>query len=228
MKNLVNLSVFSILIFSSILYSCTKDDSGNIVKDADGNVYTSVTIGTQVWMVENLKTTKYRNGDPIPNVTDLHQWANITTGAYTWYDNDISNKNPHGALYNWFAVNDNRHIAPEGWHVPTYDDWAKLIEFLGGNDVAGGKLKENGFDYWESPNTGATDEKGFAGLGSGSATAFGTIKVFSSLNLFCAWWSTTECDNFQANKLHLHYDASYAWLETGIKIDGFSVRCIKD
>ena len=103
-----------------LINSCSKDEAENnpaSITDKDGNVYTSVTIGTQVWMVENLKTTKYNDGTPIPNVTDNTEWSNLTTPAYCWYDNDITKKNPYGALYNGYAVRTGK-LCPTGWHVP--------------------------------------------------------------------------------------------------------------
>ena len=123
------------------------------VTDIDGNVYQTVTIGTQEWMAENLKVTHYRNGDPIQLVTDDSSWSNLSTGAYCDYDNDGDNVAVYGRLYNWFAVNDSRAIAPAGWHVATAADWQTLIDILGGDAVAGGKMKEAGTAHWLAPNT---------------------------------------------------------------------------
>jgi uncharacterized protein (TIGR02145 family) len=152
---------------NQVTFKTTTDVETNTVTDIDGNIYHTVTIGTQVWMVENLKTTKYRNGDPIPNVTG-NAWAALTTGAYCWYNNDAATyKATYGALYNWYAVADSRNIAPTGWHVPTDAEWTTLTTFLGGESVAGGKLKETGTNHWTSPNTGATNETGFTALPGG-------------------------------------------------------------
>src|SRR5665647_3709784 len=129
-----------------LLNNCKKeattdpDQTSGTVTDIDGNVYHTVTIGTQVWMVENLKTTKYRNGDPIPNVTDNIAWGALTTGAYCNYNNDTNNSITYGRLYNWYAAN-NRNIAPSGWHVPTVAEWTILITYVGGKSVGGDKLK---------------------------------------------------------------------------------------
>jgi len=222
-----NLLIHQILMLAIIVFSgCEKKEDK--VTDIDGNVYRTINIGTQTWMVENLKTTRYRNGDPIPNVTDLKQWENITTGAYAWYENDNSNKDPHGALYNWFAVNDNRHIAPEGWHIPTTDDCIELINYLGGKDLAGGKLKETGYIYWDSPNTGATNETGFTALGSGYASGYMGGGHFSLIKIWFGFWSSTEYNNIAADRLSLDYSNSRANLDQGFKINGMSVRCIKD
>ena len=131
--------------------------------DIDGNVYHAVVIGTQTWMVENLKTTKYSNGDPIPTAV-----TSLTPGAYCMYNNDaVTYKADYGALYNWYAVADSRNIAPAGWHVPTKTDWTTLTDYLGGESVASGKLKENGSSHWLTPNTGATNSSGFTALPGG-------------------------------------------------------------
>ncbi len=122
--------LFFVLIFPLALKAQTT------VTDIDGNVYRTVKIGTQVWMAENLKTTKYRNGDPIANVTNGASWKALTTGAYCWYNNDAENKVTYGGLYNWFVVADSRKIAPTGWHVPTDAEWTVLTDFLGGLKVA--------------------------------------------------------------------------------------------
>lgn len=148
------------------------------VIDIDGNVYQIVTIGTQVWMAENLKVTHYRNGDVIPNVTDGPTWAGLTTGAYCEYDNNVASVATYGRLYNWYAAVDTRNIAPDGWHVPSDEEWKQLETYLGmsqaeadaiglrGSDE-GGMLKETGTSHWDSPNTGATNESGFTALPGG-------------------------------------------------------------
>lgn len=132
-------------VFLMLGNSCKKDNSINYlpttVSDADGNVYHTIAIGPQIWMAENLKTTKFRNGDPIPNITDVTAWENLTSGAYCYYRNDIVNITTFGMLYNWYAVNDSRNIAPTGWHVPSDAEWSTLRSWLGGVTVAGGKLK---------------------------------------------------------------------------------------
>jgi len=139
--------------------SFTALPASETVTDADGNTYNTVTIGTQVWMKENLKTTKYADGTAVANVTDNTAWT--TAGAaYAWYDNNISNKATYGALYNWYAVdpasNGNKNLCPTGWHVPSDAEWTSLTTNLGGESVAGGKLKEDGTSNWLTPNTGAT------------------------------------------------------------------------
>lgn len=134
-----------------ILLSCNKNDNISVVKkevkDFDGNVYDTVVIGTQVWLVQDLKVTHYQNGDPIPNVTDGTNWSSLTSGAYCDYDNAPSNSTIYGKLYNWFTVRDSRNICPSGWHVPTDAEWETLINHLGGSEVAGCKLKEQGTEH---------------------------------------------------------------------------------
>ena len=152
--------------FILLISSCSNNNIVNpaptplTATDIDGNVYHTVTIGTQIWMVENLKTTRYNDGSPIPFVTDSSSWSNLTTPGYCWYNNDTTNKNTYGALYNWFAVNTGK-LAPTGWHVPTDDEWTTLTTYLGGESIAGGKLKETGTTHWRTPNAGATNEIGF-------------------------------------------------------------------
>jgi len=141
-----------------------QDNNNNTETDYDGNVYHTVTIGTQIWMVENLKTTHYRNGDPIPNVPDNTQWSNLTTSAYCNYNNDANNAKTYGLLYNWYAAINSLNICPVGWHVPSANEWKKLETYMGGVGVAGGKMKEAGTTHWISPNTKAGNSSGFSGL----------------------------------------------------------------
>jgi len=143
------------------------------VTDIDGNEYATIQIGTQVWMAENLRTTKYCNGDPIPNVTDSLQWVNLATGAWAHNNNYSQYENLYGKLYNWYAVDDSRNICPCNWHVPTDAEWTTLIDYLGGEGVAGGKMKSTGTQYWLSPNTDATNESGFSGLPGGTVNPVG-------------------------------------------------------
>ena len=196
------------------------------VTDIDGNVYSTVVIGTQVWMVENLKATRYRNADLIQNITDSTQWnMYLNTGAYCNYRNDISYANTYGHLYNWYAVNDSRNIAPAGWHVPSNVEWTTLTSFLGSN-VAGGKLKEAGTVHWASPNTGATNETGFTALPGGYREGF--YGTFEWITNYLYSWSSTEVDESNAWFGLMGYN--FGDLSEGIyeKIFGFSVRCMKD
>jgi uncharacterized protein (TIGR02145 family) len=144
-------------------------ENGSIVKDIDNNIYHTIIIGNQAWLVENLKSSKYRNGDVILNFTDTAKWAwqNKTTGAYSNYNNDTTISKIYGKLYNWYAVNEARGFCPVGWHVPSDVEWKELIDFLGGETIAGNKLLESGTSHWRAPNTGATNTSGFTALPAG-------------------------------------------------------------
>lgn len=202
-----------------------------IVTDVDLNVYNTVTIGTQTWMMENLRTTKYNDNTPIPLVTDNNSWIALTTPGYCWYQNNESSyKINYGALYNWYVVdsesNGGKNICPAGWHVPTDAEWTTLITFLGGEAVAGGKLKEIGTNYWSSPNDGANNETGFSALPSGNRDLAGD---YIGLHSNCIWWSATEEDvSTYAWRVYLDYSFRNADRGVGYKRGGFSVRCLKN
>lgn len=218
-------SLWIMSILSLLLVGCKKDDtknSDNTIKDIDGNVYHTVTIGTQVWTVENLKVTKYNDGAPIPNITDENQWRNLNNGAYCNYENLESYISTYGRLYNWHAVNTGK-LAPTGWHVPTESDWEALIAFLGGDGIAGGKLKATG-SSWASPNTAATNESGFTGLPGGYRESGG---AFSSCGEIGRWWSATNADIYPCSVL-LSFDNSVADIEVSFIGAGRSIRCVKD
>ena len=197
------------------------------VTDVDGNVYNTVAIGTQIWMSENLKTTKYSNGDPIPNVYDTAAWRLLSSGAYCNYNNDAIYGAKFGRLYNWLAVKDDRKIAPAGWHVPSDNEWNTLKNNTGG-DVAGGNLKATGTQYWQSPNTGATNQSGFSALPVGSRA--GSIYCVANENAF--WWSSTPyytwLHELCLNAFCVFYNDSGLGGTGPDKTNGFSIRCIKD
>jgi uncharacterized protein (TIGR02145 family) len=196
--------------------------------DQNGNTYKTITIGTQTWMAENLRVTKYRNGDPIPNVTDNTAWATLTTGAYCNWVN-TANKDDiasYGRLYNWYAASDSRNIAPLGWHLPTDAEWTTLITYLGGETVAGGKMKETCSTLWYSPNTGATNESGFTALPSGFR--YNSDGVFDYLGSFGNWWSSTAYLTFYARSRFVYYDQTKCLRNYNSKPFGFAVRLIKD
>ncbi len=196
------------------------------VTDIDGNVYSTVTIGTQVWMVENLATTRCRDGSPISNVPAGTAWAGLGTGAYCDYGNVSGNATTYGRLYNWYAVNDARGIAPTGWHVATDAEWTIVTEPLGGDGVAGGKLKEAGAVHWLSPNVGATNEAGFIALPGGYRAEDGT---FFGSRFLGSWWSSTESGASDAWARGIFSDAIV--VDRGgyySKRVGFSVRCVRD
>ena len=200
------------------------------------------TIGTQVWSTNNLEVTTYRDGTPIPQVTDPAAWANLTTGAWCYYNHISANGVTYGKLYNWYAVagihdNDpntpNKILAPSGWRIPTYGEWTTLINYLdpaanGGQsfpNVAGGKMKETGTLRWVSPNTGANNQSGFSGLPGG---AFGGNTTFYGIGTNGNWWSLSELNTVNAWYVYINYDNTNAASNLASKTLGFSVRCIRN
>jgi len=219
-KDLVTKSFFTLIVPVSLPH----------IQDIDGNVYTYVTIGTQQWIVENLKTVHYADGTTIPNITDPVLWDDDISGAYCWLQNNIENKDVHGGLYNWYAVNNIHGLAIDGWRVPSETDLDILITFLGGSLVAGGKLKEVGLTHWLTPNMGATDEYGFRArgsgykvYGSGFGAGFGYILELSLV------WSSTESNVDDAVYRYLgYYDSTVTGGSPNSKHQGFSVRLMRD
>jgi len=193
--------------------------------DADGNIYSTVNIGTQLWMAENLKTTKYNDGTDIPLVTDNTEWSDLNTPGYCWYNNDMGTYgDTYGALYNWYAVNTGI-LCPDGWHVPADEEWTTLIDYLGGESIAGGKLKEEGIIHWESPNTGATNESGFTALPGGYRSNMGFFVLIGTNGIL---WSSTPYQSNNGRNCGLTHNSSSVYQGSAMKIYGFSVRCIAD
>ena len=182
-------------------------------------------------MAENLRTTHYRNGDAIPNVTDNTAWNGLTTGAYCWYNNDeASYKMLYGALYNWYTGNDSRNLCPTGWHVPTDTEWTTLTTLLGNLSTGGGKMKstgtlEAGTGLWSAPNTGATNESGFSALPGGIRDATGT---FINISEAANWWSATQSSTNYAWYRHASYNQASVSRGNLSKTFGYSLRCVKD
>jgi uncharacterized protein (TIGR02145 family) len=192
----------------------------------NGYSYSSIVLGNgQEWMAENLRTTSYANGDPIPNVTIGIEWGRLTTGAWVHYNNDSLYENPYGKLYNWYTVNDSRNVCPTGWHVPSDAEWTVLSDYLGGESVAGGKMKSTGTQYWLSPNQYATNESGFSGLpGGGRIDAF----PFEYIGAVGDWWSSTDTGGGAAFTRALFCDWGGINNSTDPKQYGNSVRCLRD
>lgn len=225
----IKLVLFSFVL--TLVIACSKANdpvSGATVTDVDGNVYKTVVIGTQTWMAENLRTTRYRDSTLITNLPDTTKWAALTTGARCKY---FSKSVPtdtlkYGYLYNWYAASNVHNIAPKGWHVPSDAEWTKLTNYLGGAIAAGGKLKDSSLLYWLSPNTGATNETGFTALPGGCLSA-GTFSLKGTMG-FC--WSSTSASTTTAMIRYLNYSAGS--LATGgigfLKANGYSIRCVKD
>jgi uncharacterized protein (TIGR02145 family) len=195
--------------------------------DIDGNVYNTTIMGDQVWMTQNLKTTRFYDNSKIPLIADNSTWAALSTPGYCWYANDeYANRPIFGALYNWFAVNTDK-LCPFGWHIPSEKEWVTLTYYLGGDSIASGKLKEVGADHWSSPNAGASNDFGFTALPGGYRTGL-AAGSFRTKKYYGWWWSATETDETGARARLMTYDVSEIAAGTGLKNNGYSVRCVKD
>lgn len=233
MKKMVYL-LAGILLF--LINNCDQEDPGSIlpvytgtVTDIDGNTYKTIKIGDQWWMTENLRTTRYRNGDSISFVSETYEWVNADTGAYCNYGNDTGYVKTFGRLYNWHAVNDSRNMAPTGWHVSSDEEWTILTAFLGGDSVAGGKIKESGYLHWASPNTGGTNESGFTAFAGGHRLGNASGAYFG-LGQYGNWWSSTSGDNgdSRAWSRELGYQHAKIFMNKQDMKYGYSVRCVKN
>jgi uncharacterized protein (TIGR02145 family) len=213
------------MLTNSFKNNDNKENSGTTVTDIDGNVYHTVKIGAQTWMVENLRTTRYNDGTAIPLVTDDTEWKKLTTPGYCWYDNDPATYgSTYGALYNWYAVNRGK-LCPTGWHVATDAEWTRLTNYLGGATVAGGKMKEAGLSHWESPNEGATNSSGFTALPGGSRYNDGS---FYKLAYYAYFWSSSQGGAPYAWDRSLYYYYENVDRYYVSKTRGFSCRCLQD
>jgi uncharacterized protein (TIGR02145 family) len=240
------LCIFPFMVMGFVLIltnSCKKDNNNDnttqnsgiifnskltygTVTDISGNVYKTITIGTQTWMAENLKVTRYRNGDSIPKISDGTAWSNLTTGAYCDYRNIVSNGTTYGKLYNWYSIMDSRNICPTGWHIPNDTEWEKLYAYLGGYEqTTSDKLRETGITHWAYINDGATNASGFTALPGGMRDYGG---IFTDIGQTCFLWSSTPAGDYY------NLDADYYYLDSGAnsgggsKKNGLSVRCLKD
>lgn len=239
------------ITFTTLQNSTAINLPGPNVTDIDGNTYNSVTNCGLTFTKQNLNVSKYSDGTPIPQVTDPSQWANLTTGAWCYYNNTTANGTTYGKLYNWYAVVGiynaasaanptlRKKLAPTGWHIPTDTEWSSLINCLDPNadgsnntNVAGGKMKsigtiQAGTGLWNDPNTAATNESGFSGLPAGYRSSLGSFN--SSLSYYGNWWSSAEFSTGSAWISELNFaDAIAAIFNYGGKVCGFSVRCVKD
>lgn len=202
--------------------------------DIDGNVYHSVKIGTQIWLVENLKTTRYKDGTPIVNIDGSDMWGLDVSGAYCWYNNDVSAKEPYGALYNWYAVNNSHGLAPEGWRIPTAADVSILYRTINNDSDFylahnGGMLKEVSLYHWFFPNAYATDDYGFKAVPGGMReyVSWGPGFQFMDITGY-AYHLISDDFDASARSFGFHYDSSAFMIFTFPKNHGQSVRCIKD
>ncbi|HEY4187424.1 MAG TPA: fibrobacter succinogenes major paralogous domain-containing protein [Polyangia bacterium] len=202
--------------------------------DVDGNTYPTVVIGTQEWMAGNLKATRYNDGTPIPITEDAFVWANLSTGSYSWYDDDIANKDVYGALYNWYVIQYLQlrsridDICPTNFYLPSRDVWAALVDALGGAAVASGALKETGTAHWAPPNTGATNQSSFAALPGGNRDAAGS---FVAKGQSGSWWGSDDSDAPDlavASSLYLDDASTTATIATSAYEEGLAIRCMRD
>jgi len=178
------------------------------VEDTDGNCYETIQIGDQLWMAENLKVTHYSDGSEITYIINDEDWGSYDEGQYGVYDNDPANADVYGNLYNWAVTVDDRGVCPEGWHVPSDAECTVLTDYLGGESVAGGKMKEAGLDHWFSPNTGATNESGFTALPAGYRAS--NSGSYNNMGYYGYFWSSSE------------YSSNDAWLRS------LGYRCLGD
>jgi uncharacterized protein (TIGR02145 family) len=204
-------------------YTATCLISATLIKDGDGNQYTPLTIGSKIWLKENLKTTKYNDGTPIPNITGDAAWASATDGGYCWYNNSESNKNVYGALYNFNATT-NGKICPKGWHVPFASEWVHLINTNGYEAHAGIALKATGTTHWLH-DYGNTNETGFTALPGGKRSENGTFDSIQSLGAF---WTSDHLTQETADYVHMESHMNSAVREPAHKKSGYSIRCIKN
>ena len=223
MKPLLILILLVFSVSNGIISSCDAQS----ITDMDGNTYTTVKIGTQTWMGQNLNVSKFRNGDPIPEANTDEAWEKASMEkkpAWCYYENLTEYGTAYGKLYNWFAVNDKRGLAPKGWHISSEEEWNTLAQTLGGAALAGKKLKEKGADHWKTPNKDATNESGFTATPSGLNYSFGS---FVSFETKAYWWTTTEDGDDTAIVFSLSHDSNELFnlfLNKGV---GLSVRCVK-
>ena len=182
-----------------------------------------VQIGNQIWTTKNLNVTRYRNGDIIPQVQDPNLWSNLTSGAWCYYGNSTANGIIYGKLYNWYAVNDTRGLAPQGWHIPSDSEIVTLMTFLGGGTNAGGPMKAT--VLWNIPNVGATNSSGFTGFPGGNRRDDGQ---FANINISGIWWNSNSVVSTQAKNFSLAWSNGYLSRQSNHKRYGISVRCIKD
>ncbi len=245
--NKISIIISGIVIFSFFLTACeNKEDTikpdnplnglttavfnpkkkyGTVV-DIDGNEYKTIVIGSQTWMAENLRTTRYRNGDKIPNIKDNTQWSNLETGAYCNYNNteDMDTIATFGRLYNWYAAGDERNIAPKGWRVPTVMDYNILFNYLGGDSIASNALKEVGNYHWQDPFE-SDNSSGFTALPGGRKDFNRDTK---GIGYYGLWWTITQNSETKSCFFFLYYYDSLVWKNINYKKNGYAIRCIKE
>jgi uncharacterized protein (TIGR02145 family) len=217
-------TIVKLLLVSLLALQCSKDEkSTEPVTDIDGNTYKTVKIGTQIWMAENLKTSRLNDGTDIPIIKDVTAWMNLTTPAFCWYkNNEIPYKTEYGALYNGYTISTAK-LCPDAWHIPSNEEWNTLRSFLGDSLKVGNKLKEAGTLHWLSPNKG-DNSTGFTALPGGVRYFEGT---FASEGTFTGFWSSTESNGEEWYSGLYHADATFTIYHQNKK-NGFSIRCLKN
>ncbi len=240
MKHLLKLLSFVLIGFCCLFISnCQIDEilkkiilhDGSFVDSRDGYKYSVMEIGDQIWMAENLKATKLNDGTAIQLITNNNAWAELTSPGCCWYNNDINNKEQYGVLYNYYTVETGK-LCPDGWHIPTAEEWRILINYLGGSSEAGGKLKKTGTTYWNDPNTGATNETGFTGLPGGFRSQ--NNGEYYWIKQRAEWWEIGASNPpNEVSLLYLEYDKTNIQRGYPMPVDkarkrGVSVRCIMD
>jgi uncharacterized protein (TIGR02145 family) len=206
----------------------TVGKQGPTISDVEGNSYKTVYVGAQHWMAENLKAGRYNNGNLISKLTDNEQWRTSENGAWCNYKNDEFFEQKYGKLYNWYVVSKSMNgdnVCPTGWHIPNDSDWKQLSTYLGGEDKAGGAMKEVGFSSWGTPNTKATNISLFTALPGGNRSEYGE---YNNVGKKGFWWSSTELGSVGANRFVISYDTESLNYENNSKKDGYSIRCIQD
>ena len=222
-----------ILLFTGYTIYYQNDNLNNLLLgeiltavDFDGNVYSTVKIGNQVWMTENLKVTHYNDGTPMPKVQEKELWSEKKKGAYCLIENDTSDgKTKYGILYNYYVVNNGRKLAPDGWHIPSEEECMELINYLGGVQTAGIKVKDNSTSLWKSMFEKFDSESGFNGLPAGGR---GKLGAACDVGYYATWWSSTSYDSLYAWHWGLYPNRDGIRANPGHKASGFSIRCIKD
>ena len=239
--------LLSILTFTTIILQSCKPDEPDLpnnplngrttaifnpdleystMNDIEGNSYKTIQIGDQIWMAENLRTTKYKNDEGIATTFSNELWGTTDVGLYCNYNNteNLDSIATYGRLYNWYAVNNENSLAPEGWRVPTVNDWNTLIEYLGGDEIASNAMKEFGSTHWGDPYQ-STNSSGFTVLPSGRRYL---TDDFSGISLYCTFWTSSAYNETVANFLYLYYFDSKVWKASNYYNNGYAVRCIKE
>ena len=228
-----SLSIYYLSIALTLAVTACKTEEklpGNVITDVEGNAYKTVNVAGRTWMAENLRTTKYTDGTPLHLTINKSDWFYNEIPAYSWYKNDsVKNGKPYGVLYNWYAINystnGNKYVCPTGWHVPTDVEWKSLVNYLGGQLIAGAKLKMKDTIYWNTPNKFATDSVGFHIVANGIRNALGDFMGMRYITNF--WCSNEESDNHGWD-YGMYHNSNIIVKFANLKVNGYSVRCIKD